>query len=581
MTDEPKYTWVPFYEEFANKLLEYETERTALIAKLESAFNSEGLEPPKWLGGSPWPEDIDPFTVYKIFNIRSQKGQQTDDKRKEIIEALRIEFSIEAPQPSDFDGVPRIDNRNYTTFYLSTHTSENTNFDTDIKRLWREFIAGIKLADYGRGKNDENYQEFIEAFNDAANNIKYVAGGLTEGLFWIRPSKYLSLDDNNKELLEKLGDTGQFKTLKAFDNTKKNAEKYLQLCDEVRGALNTGMYPYHSFPEFSFAAYFSPSDKEPACKNPVGHNTPRNNTVNQSVSTSIGSYHAEEFLSEVYLNQEEYEKLVGLLEYKKNIILQGAPGVGKTYAARRLAYSMMGTKDQSRVMMVQFHQSYSYEDFVEGYRPMGDGGFKLAKGSFYSFCKKAKEDPTNSYFFIIDEINRGNLSKIFGELFMLIESDKRGSEYQVPLLYSQDYSQELFYVPKNLYLIGTMNTADRSLAMLDYALRRRFAFVDVEPAFRNESFIKYQKSLESEGLNKLIKQIQDLNDAIENDPSLGKGFRIGHSYFCNLDGLNKKELESRLFEIVEYELIPMLDEYWFDDADKAKEWAKTLSDSIG
>ena len=171
-------------------------------------------------------------------------------------------------------------------------------------------------------------------------------------------------------------------------------------------------------------------------------------------------YSVEKFLEEVYMDRKRYDAIMGLLRAKKNIILQGAPGVGKTYAAKRLAYSMMGVKDASRVMLVQFHQSYSYEDFIEGYRPSG-AGFELVKGAFYSFCKKAAEDEENDYFFIIDEINRGNLSKIFGELFMLIESDKRGSELQLL------YSRELFYVPRNVHIIGMMNTADRSLAMLD------------------------------------------------------------------------------------------------------------------
>ena len=205
------------------------------------------------------------------------------------------------------------------------------------------------------------------------------------------------------------------------------------------------------------------------------------------------AYTPEDFLSEVYMDAERYRTLVSVLRAKKNIILQGAPGVGKTFAAKRLAYSMMGVKDAERVMMVQFHQSYSYEDFIEGFRPNAQG-FDLEKGTFYSFCKKAQDDSDNDYFFIIDEINRGNLSKIFGELFMLIESDKRGPRNTLQLL----YSHELFYVPSNVYLIGMMNTADRSLAMLDYALRRRFAFFELRPAFDTESFAAYQERREAE-----------------------------------------------------------------------------------
>lgn len=209
-------------------------------------------------------------------------------------------------------------------------------------------------------------------------------------------------------------------------------------------------------------------------------------------------YSAEEFLKSVYMDRDQYNAIVGLLKTKKNIILQGAPGVGKTFAAKRLAYSMMGVKDASRVKLVQFHQSYSYEDFIEGYRPSG-AGFELVKGAFYSFCKKAAEDEENDYFFIIDEINRGNLSKIFGELFMLIENDKRGSELQLL------YSRELFCVPRNVHIIGMMNTADRSLAMLDYALRRRFAFVELRPAFDSEGFRAYRVGLVNPRFEALVR----------------------------------------------------------------------------
>ena len=239
---------------------------------------------------------------------------------------------------------------------------------------------------------------------------------------------------------------------------------------------------------------------------------------------NVWTYTKEDFLSEVFMPEEEYEKLSGILRIKKNIILQGAPGVGKTFAAKRIAFSMMGVKDVERVMMVQFHQSYSYEDFIMGFRPSTDG-FELKRGAFYNFCKKAEIDGDNDYFFIIDEINRGNLSKIFGELFMLIENDKRGVSLQLL------YSDEKFSVPKNIYIIGMMNTADRSLAMLDYALRRRFAFFEIKPGFTTDGFREYRMSLENEKFDKLIACVESLNNVISNDESLGDGFCIGHSYF--------------------------------------------------
>ena len=295
------------------------------------------------------------------------------------------------------------------------------------------------------------------------------------------------------------------------------------------------------------------------------------NIIDDEQEIIYPKYTVDDFLDDVYMSEEEYTRLVGLLRNKKNIILQGAPGVGKTYAAKRLAYSMMGVKDVERVMMVQFHQSYSYEDFIMGFRPSA-AGFELKKGAFYNFCKKAEIDSDNEYFFIIDEINRGNLSKIFGELFMLIESDKRGNALQLL------YSDEKFSVPKNVYIIGMMNTADRSLAMLDYALRRRFAFFDIKPGFETTGFREYRMTLDNEKFNKLISCVDSLNRVISSDESLGEGFCIGHSYFCNLQ---PETIDDQwLYSVVEYELIPLLKEYWFDEPMKVKDWSENIRSAI-
>lgn len=280
-------------------------------------------------------------------------------------------------------------------------------------------------------------------------------------------------------------------------------------------------------------------------------------------------YSKDDFLNEVYMDEDTYNTLTELLEAKYNVILQGAPGVGKTFAAKRLAYSIMGQKDTSRVAMVQFHQSYSYEDFIQGYRPSKDG-FELENGTFYKFCKEAEEDNERPYFFIIDEINRGNLSKILGELMMLIEKDKRGEK--IKLLYSNEW----FTVPQNVRIIGMMNTADRSLALMDYALRRRFAFFDFAPAFPSEGFKNYLAEKNSPKLESLITAVESLNNTISADESLGDGFRIGHSYFCTDGEITDEWLKS----VVEYEVIPLIKEYWFDEPTKVRDWSATLRSAI-
>ena len=291
--------------------------------------------------------------------------------------------------------------------------------------------------------------------------------------------------------------------------------------------------------------------------------------VTEELVAPAPPYDRAAFLNEVYLDTAAYDRLRALLLRKKNVILAGPPGVGKTYAARRLAYSIMGAKDRTRVQMVQFHQSYSYEDFMMGYRPTEAGGFTLAEGPFYRFCEEArKDDASKPYFFVIDEINRGNISKIFGELLMLIEADKRGQELRLL------YKNETFTVPPNVHIIGMMNTADRSLAVLDYALRRRFGFFSMTPGFDSAGFTAWQQAEENIALDALVSTIIDLNRAIADDPALGAGFAIGHSYLSppSDDDADEDWLRS----IVEDELVPLLEEYWFDEPETARTWAIRL-----
>ncbi len=281
-------------------------------------------------------------------------------------------------------------------------------------------------------------------------------------------------------------------------------------------------------------------------------------------------YSRKQFLSEVFMDGKDYDRLARLLRSKKNIILQGAPGVGKTYSATRLAYSLMGEKDDSRISFVQFHQNYSYEDFVMGYKPNAGGGFELRSGIFYKACMQARNAPDRDYFFIIDEINRGNLSKIFGELLMLIERDYRGFEIRLA------YDDEPFSVPENLYIIGMMNTADRSLAMIDYALRRRFSFFEMGPGFDTDGFKAYRKSLDDKTFDKVIEGVKALNSVIESDNSLGAGCCIGHSYFCGQKSIDKGWLS----DVIDFDIAPMLREYWFDDRQKAETEIKSLEDCL-
>ena len=565
-------TWPNFYMEFANTLLKYKNNRKELIEKIKRVYYTNNISLPT-LEKDRNIIDIDPFTVFGLFN-----KQISLRNRIRIIEGLAKEFSISEKTPDSFGGIPFLNNLSAVFYRFIGERGKS-----DIQNLWNVFEAALEYADTHSEKSRE---EFINYYNIALTQ-KGIKWNLTMGLFWIRPFEYINLDSINRWYLSNPNNIPE-----EFINKANNfkfvfsGEDYLSLCSDCRKILENGDYSYNNFPELSRVAFalaeeinaekkrLEDEDREEH-KHPLNDDSQEYNnqyTVSENLesnSTAKNIYTESDFLDEVYLDEEKYYILKNLLLYKKNIILQGPPGVGKTFAAKKLAYSIIGEKNKDRVMTIQFHQNYSYEDFMMGFRP-NECGFELKKGPFYNLCKKAEQDPNNNYFFIIDEINRGNLSKIFGELFMLMENDKRGTE--IKLL----YSDEMFSIPKNLYIIGMMNTADRSLAIIDYALRRRFAFFEFEPAFDSDGFKKYLEEKNSDKLCKVIEMIKKLNNDIRNDESLGKDFCIGHSFFCFDDDIDDYLLKS----VVDYEIIPLLNEYWYDEIDKVEEWSYLLHEAI-
>ena len=300
--------------------------------------------------------------------------------------------------------------------------------------------------------------------------------------------------------------------------------------------------------------------------------------TNIPTKTEIVTYTKKKAMVGLFLSEFQFDEMLDALKEKKNVILQGAPGVGKTFIAKRIAYTIIGSNDPQRVEMIQFHQSYSYEDFIQGFRPTPKGHFDLKNGIFYQFCRRAQREESSQkpYIFIIDEINRGNLSKIFGELMMLIEPDKRGKEFAIPLAYSQSYDEK-FYIPENLFLIGMLNTADRSLAMVDYALRRRFRFITLHPEFNSRAFQEFlsDAGAKPELVNKIVIRMNVLNEVIASDSkNLGSGYQIGHSYFCPRNDIKPDDEWYR--RVIDSEIMPLIQEYWFDNEQKVKEQRSAL-----
>lgn len=386
--------------------------------------------------------------------------------------------------------------------------------------------------------------------NNVANSKKLKAGG------------YVIIDSKTKQGLRLLGH-GQLEPA--------------EVSEQADGVLHFTSN-FSSWTQFDPAREISPEDEQLIQAQP-GYNSQHavkriseelymklvlNDARENKSSSYTVPYDLNSALNDLLIDGKEFEEMLDSLQYKKNLILQGPPGTGKSFVAKRLAYALLGFMDDSRIESIQFHQSFSYEDFIQGFRPQkGGNGFALKDGVFYRFCKNAELDPTRPYVFIIDEINRGNLSKIFGEVMLLIETDKRSPEWAVSLTYSDD-SATKFYIPSNVYIIGMMNTADRSLAIVDYALRRRFAFKDVLPGFYSEKFgpLLESKGVEQQVIAAIKTKMNALNKEIESSNDLGRGFTIGHSFFVP----NQTVIDSKAWyeNVINNEISPLLREYWFD-----------------
>lgn len=682
------FTWIPLYQEIADKLVVYRDRQSELIQLLEDirakGFKVTPLNDRNEAGGDTFlVKEIDPFTFMGTFN----RGIRIEH-RIGILTEIKKFFQCKSELPVDFDGIPVLNNqKSWLVAYQYLRRAG------DVEKLWNVFT-------FAQTDDPHNNEQFRTAYDEAIQ-VRGVNVNLSMGLFWIRPETFLNMDGTNRKFLDI--DPKCHRSSSAYKQTIENVRKqHKETFPEISlsayrsranrdvidpGEINkeasywfVGAYITndlsqqfiedgvweHGFEderhlgqiremqigekiaikawsvqknnlpfeyqgqtaskitikargiilavrdngrtiEVEWDPDFEPRDwyfftnavaiwklqlgvdyqnreyaerlirfvffDEPQDYQWFLENGYARNREPEGVRDSVHPFGIDDMIAAgVFLDRDELEQILDRLRDKKNLILQGAPGVGKTFVAEKLAFALMQETDRSRIKFVQFHQSYSYEDFVRGYRPLEKkaGVFGIQDGIFFDFCEQARADE-RVHVLIIDEINRGNLSQIFGELLMLIEKDKRKEKYAVPLMYPRAGEPD-FFVPENLYIIGMMNLADRSLALVDYALRRRFAFKTLVPKYQSDAFSNWLvgKAMPSELIDLIVNRMSELNQSIADDESLGENYMIGHSYFCPNDPDLSSKDRGWYDGIIETEIIPLLKEYWFDDKDQQK-----------
>ena len=564
------FEWTRFYEEFADKLLAFRNNRFDLINGLHRIVGTDERsmraanyydmrplrdyeistdDPPMLL------EDICPFTVMGLFNhdVKFHDNDTTDNARKDVAEKLAAFLGVDVPVPDNFETIPVIGRMQYW-FFGYTYRNEP---DDIIESLWDLFVEARQFSD-----SRENRDLFVKSYNVVAR-FPPRARNLTTGLYWMRPGRFQYLDDSLRDYISNMLGI-------AVDDYYRDAERYLFLLDSLKEKFQEPNCPVHSFQQLTFAAH---------SENPQITFLPTAKSE-EDRSSEPQSYAIDHIFEEgCFLGHSKLAEILKRLEEKQNLILQGPPGTGKTWLAKRLAYALIGQKDTDKVRSVQFHPNMSYEDFVRGYRPSPDGKLDLVDGPFIETIDAAKADPTSKYVIVIEEINRGNPVQIFGEMLTLLEADKRTPDEALELTYRK-HDGERVHIPENLYVIGTMNMADRSLAMVDFALRRRFAFINMEPALneRWSGWVHEQSGIRQETLSQIKSKLDSLNQTIAEDPNLGPQFAIGHSFVTPNDKIDNADEWFR--QVVETEIGPLLDEYWYDNREKAQEEQSRLLSGI-
>ena len=555
------FHWTSFYEAIADKLIKYANDRTPLVSginKIRQEFDFMGYLDDKDKNGLEIPmKDICPFTVMTIFN----RGI-SDINRILVAQKLAEFLGVKIKTPVSFEGIPILPTVN--SKYYQDLTERN---NSDIDNLWKVFVEASKLFS---SDQQENMVSFINAY-DTATKINGVKWNLSFGLYWAFPWDFMTLDGKSRKYIKnKLG-------INVPNDCCNNAYAYLQVLHECQDYFLTDDPIVKTFPNLSLAAYEYNEEYDESSDDSDEENI-EEHTAEKVSSTS---YTFENIMSEnCFIDKKEISNMIETIKQKHNLILQGPPGTGKTWLAKKLAFAVIGQKNESNIKVVQFHQNLSYEDFIRGWRPAGDGKLYLADGVFMQLITLSIKEPSSKFVLVIEEINRGNPSMILGEMLTLLESDKRNKDSAIELCYhDQNRGNTPVYIPDNLYIIGTMNIADRSLALLDLALRRRFAFITLQPQL-GELWEKWLESLnfDKKLIAEIKNQISNINKIITENLLLGKYFSIGHSYVTPPASLHHSDAESWYKRVLETEIKPLLDEYCFNNQELKTELKKIFKE---
>ena len=559
-TEKQRFKWTGFYEEVANQLLQFKDDRTDLLHFVISLAEQFDLS---YIKGKSL-DDICPFTTIGMFN----RGM-TNRNRSAIAEKIAAFLNVTESIPTFFEGIPVLNNQKSWFFAFE----ENRQPD-DIQSLWDFLATAINFTD----SDDDGSQHYFTQAYDRVRSQQGIRWNLSMALYWIRPWSYPPLDSQSRHFITKklnieIGESGKHNCC--------NAKDYLRIMEYLETRFQEDAYPVHSFPELSLAAWHfqdTPPDTDKIDQDKTHENAEEPITT----TAPIAAYSIDDIIDEgCFLERDVIDRILTRLKNKKNLILQGPPGTGKTWLAKKLAFALMGQKNDAALRAVQFHPNLSYEDFVRGWRPAGDGKLSLVDGPFLEMINQAKKDASTKFVIVIEEINRGNPAQIFGEMLTLLEADKRTPSEALELSYRRS-DQERVHIPNNLYVIGTMNIADRSLALVDLALRRRFAFIDLQPTFGPlwRNWVHEKAGITLEFLEQIEQRLNSLNEEIAKDRNLGAQFKIGHSYVTPAFKNPVSDEVVWYKDVIEAEIGPLLEEYWFDDSERTLKAQESLVEGL-